>query len=128
MTRSRLQYLCLAVFAVLAAGLAGSVSHAGDPPIVLENGQVLLEIGPTFGTICRILDKSSGIDLAPPPALAENFRLVLLMPDKKTATILGKDQKLSGVDRASDGLVLKWNGPLKDTAGVRTHRLPFGWK
>ena len=51
--------------------------------------------------------------------MAENFRLILLMPDKKTATILGKDQKLSGVDRASDGLVLKWSGPLKDTAGVK---------
>ncbi len=119
MTRSRLQHLCLAVFAVLAAGPAGSVSHAGNPPIVFDSGQVLLELGPTSGTICRILDKASGIDLAPPPALAENFRLILLMPDKKTATIMGKDQKLSGVNRASDGLVLKWNGPLKDIAGVK---------
>ena len=39
------------------------------------------------------------------------------MPDKKTATILGKDQKLSGVSRTADGLALSWNGPLKDTAG-----------
>jgi hypothetical protein len=39
------------------------------------------------------------------------------MPDKKTVTILGKDQKLSGVNRTSESLVLSWNGPFKDTAG-----------
>ncbi len=88
--------LCRTAVALLAAGLAGSVCHAADAPIVLENDRVLLEIDPAFGTIARILDKSSGIDLAPAQGLAENFRLVLLMPDKKTATILGKDQKLSG--------------------------------
>ncbi len=69
------------------------------------------------GTIARILDKPSGIDLAPAPALAENFRLVLLMPDKRTVTILGKDQKLSGVSRAADRLVLNWDGPLEGHCG-----------
>jgi hypothetical protein len=118
MTRSRSQCFCLAIFAILTAGPAGSPSRAGDPPIVLENSHVLLEIGPAFGTLARILDKSSGIALAPPPILAENFRLVLLMPDRKTPTIVGKDQKLSGVSRTSDGLTLSWNGPLKDAAGV----------
>lgn len=118
MTRFGLRHLCLAVFAIFAAGLAGSVSHAAEPPVVLENGDVLLEIGPEFGTICRILDRSSGIDLAPVSGLAENFRLVLLASNKKTATIMGKDQKLSDVTRTADGLVLKWNGPLKDTAGA----------
>ena len=93
---------------------------------MLENNHVLLEIDPAFGTICRILDKPSGIALAPTPALAENFRLVLLLPDKKTTTIMGKDQKLSGVSRTADGLALSWDGPLKDTA-ARNTRLPFGW-
>ena len=69
------------------------------------------------GAIARLLDKSSGIDLVSPRELAENFRLLLLLPGKKTATILGKDQKLSRVTRAIDGLILKWDGPLKDTAG-----------
>ena len=104
--RSRSRSLCLTVFALLVASLSSSISHAGDAPIVLENKQVLLEVDPAFGTISRILDKSSGIDLAPAPTLAENFGLMLLMPDKKTASIMGKDQKLSGVSRVSDGLVL----------------------
>ena len=110
--------LCLAIFALLATGLAGSAVAAANTSIRLENSHVLLEIDPALGTICRILDKSSGIDLASTPALAENFRLVLLMPDKTTATIMGRDQKLSGVSRTPDGLALSWNGPLKDTAGA----------
>jgi hypothetical protein len=117
-TRSRSPRLCLTVIAIFTAGLAGSLSRAGDAPVVLENSQVLLEIDPAFGVISHILDKSSGIALAPVPALAENFRLVLLMPDKTTATIMGKHQKLSGVSRTVNGLVLKWYGPLKDAAGA----------
>jgi hypothetical protein len=89
-----------------------------DLPIVLENNQVALEVGPACGTLGRVLDKASGIALAAAPALAENFRLTLLLPDKKSRTILGKDQKLSGVNRNAEGLTLNWNGPLKDTAGA----------
>lgn len=111
------QAICLAIFAILTACLASSASHAGDPPVVLEKNRVLLEIDPAFGTITRIFDKSSGIDLAPEQDLAENFRLVLLLPDKKTVSIPGKDQKLSGVSRTSQGLTLTWNGPLKDVSG-----------
>ena len=111
--------LCLLRITLVGVFLAGSTSLAADaPPIVLENDRVSLEIDPVFGTIVRIFDKSSSIALASVPSLAENFRLDLLMPDKKTATILGKDQRLSGVERTSDGLTLRWNGPLKDTAGA----------
>ncbi|MCC6123331.1 MAG: hypothetical protein IT426_00040 [Pirellulales bacterium] len=108
----------LALFILLAVGLTGAVQNPGDQPILLENDQVLLQIDPAFGTIARILDKSSGIDLAPAKGLAENYRLVLLMPDKKTTTIIGKDQQLAEVVRTADGLILAWKGPLKDTAGA----------
>ena len=114
----RSRCFCLAVLAVFASALAATASRAGDPPIVFENRQVLLEIGPEAGTIDRILDKSSGIDLAPTRSLAENFHLVLLMPDKKTVAILGKDQTLSRIGRTGDGLVMKWDGPLKDSHGA----------
>ena len=83
-----------------------------------ENDQCLVEVSQDNGAVTRILDKSSRIELASPHELAENFRLLLLRPDNGTLTILGKDQKLSGVRRTSDGLVLEWNGPLKDTAGA----------
>jgi hypothetical protein len=97
--------------------LTATASRGENPPLVLESSQMSLEIDPTFGTIRCIVDKSSGIRLAPPPLLAENFRLVLLLPDKKPATVLGSGQKLSDARRAADGLTLKWNGPLKDTVG-----------
>jgi hypothetical protein len=117
MARSESRFLFLAGFALLGASLTGSVTHAADAPIVLENGHVSLEIDSVFGTIVRIVDKSSRIDLVSSPSLAAIFRLDLLMPDKKTVAILGRDQKLSGVSRTSDSLTLRWNGPLKDTAG-----------
>jgi len=123
----KLRSLPLAVLILAAAGLAFSTQVATAqpnsdspekaPPIVLENSDVLLEIAPTFGVISRILDKSSGIALRPAPELADNFHLVLQMPEKKTATIPGRDQRLSGVVRSANGLQLNWNGPLKDTEG-----------
>jgi hypothetical protein len=118
MTHVRSRTIHLAVFSILATSLVGSISYGGDTPITLENGQMLLAIDSAFGTISHILDKASGIDLAPAQGLAENFRLVLLMPDKKTVAIMGKDQKLSNVSRAADSLVLKWDGPLKDATGA----------
>ena len=107
----------ISIIAVAVLVFAGRL-FGDEPPVVLENDCVLLEMSPHNGTIGRILDKASGIDLSVAPALAENFRLILLLPEKKTATILGKDQKLSGVHRAADGLALTWDGPLKDTAGA----------
>ncbi len=116
-TRPKLLFVGSALMTVMATVLADAPVRGGVSPLVLENDRVLLQMDPASGTIGRILDKSSGIELAPPPALAENFRLVLLLPDKKTATILGKDQKLSSVNRTDAGLALNWNGPLKDKAG-----------
>ena len=110
------------LMAVLAAGLASSLGQAADPPIVLENDRVSLEIDPAFGAIARTLDKRSGMALAPAPGLAENFRLFLLLPGNRRATILGKDQRLSGVSRTPDALALSWTKPLRDTAGGE-HRI-----
>lgn len=111
-------FLCLLFFVLSELSMSGSFAQAADAPIVCENDQVSLSIEPVFGTITRILDKSSRIDLTSAPVLAENFRLIVLKPDKKKITIIGKHQKLSSVKRTSDGLSLTWNGPLKDTAGA----------
>ena len=119
---ARFNHLYSAAAVIVALGLASSLCHAVEPFIALENDRVSLEIDQPCGTIARIVDKSSGIALAPAAGLAENFRLLLLMPGKKRATILGKDQKLTNVRRTSNSLVLDWNGPLKDTAGEE-HRI-----
>jgi hypothetical protein len=112
---SRFRWLCLGVF---SAALSGSAAGGTELPVVLENDQVSVAFDPVAGVLTGIRDKPSGIEVAPAAGLAENFRVVVLRPDKSTATILGKDQKLSGVDRTTDGLVLRWDGPLKDRAGA----------
>jgi hypothetical protein len=96
----------------------GGAEASTKDSIRLENDKCLVEISPTNGTVTRILDKSSRIELVSPQELAENFRLLLLQPNNSTHTILGKNQKLSNVEHTNDGLVLKWNGPLKDAAGA----------
>lgn len=112
------RYAAVAVLLFVATSFTRSTSAAGDGPTVLENNQIRLEIAGPNGVIARIVDKSSGIALAPPAPLADNFRLVLELSEKKTVTILGKDQKLSGIDRASEGLCLRWDGPLRDVDGA----------
>jgi hypothetical protein len=110
-------FLRFTVSTLLAIALACSTLLAADAPVVLDNSKVRLECDSLAGTILRILDKASGIELAPPSSLAESFRLTLLLPDNKTATVIGKDQKLSDAALASDKLTLTWAGPLKDTSG-----------
>ena len=92
---------------------------ASAQPITLENDRILLEIEPLRGTILRIADKQSGIDLAPAPLLAENFRLMLRTQDKTIRTIEGKNHLLSSSRIVGDTLILRWDGPLKDAEGVR---------
>ncbi len=113
------------LFAILLGFLLNALPHAyadveidiPKAPITLENKRCLVEVRQDDGAVTRVLDKASGIKVAPPRELADNFRLLLLMPDNGTATILGKDQRLSSVRRLGDGLVLAWDGPMKDTAG-----------
>jgi hypothetical protein len=64
-------------------------------PLTLQNDQLTLELNPANGAITRLTDRHSGIDLVPPAAMAENFRLGLRFPDQTTALILGREQKLS---------------------------------
>jgi len=115
--RSTLGALLGLVFSALPCAYGGVEASIPKNSITLENDQCLVEVSRDNGAVTRILDKPSRIELAASRELAENFRLLLLQPDKSTLTILGKDQKLSRVSRSADGLVLTWDGPLKDTAG-----------
>ncbi len=101
---------------------SGSEPSAPQGPIRIENDRCLVEVRQDNGAVTRLLDKASGIELTSPRELAENFRLLLVLPDNATSTILGKDQALSRVSRAADGLTLAWDGPMKDTAG-KPHKL-----
>ena len=109
----------LAFFALVLMLTATCVSAQ---PITLENVHTRLEVDQEHGRILRVLDKESSIDLTTAASLAENFRLLLRMPDKKTVAIMGKDQKLSSHRVAGDLLILRWHGPLRDVGGV-DHRI-----
>jgi hypothetical protein len=102
----------------LTAASAADQRASAKKPVLLENDQVSVEIDPDFGRFSRFFDKQSGIELKSPPELAGNFRLEIGTPDKKTRTILGRDQNLTEVTRRPGGITLKWNGPLKDTDGA----------
>ncbi len=118
------------MFAALLAIVSSALPYAyGDAesgiskdPIRLENGRCLVEVRRDNAAVTRVLDKGSRIELTSPRELAENFRLLLVLPDNSTSTILGKDQALSRVSRVADRLTLAWDGPMKDTAGKR-HKL-----
>ena len=104
----------------------------GQGPVVLDTGQLRLEIDPGNGAIARIVDKQGQICLAPVGGLADSFRLILRAADKKNKVILGRSQKLTALSKASGGLDLAWDGPLLDTEGgthslrVRTEIRPAG--
>lgn len=105
--------LCAAI--ALVTLVTGACNSA---PLVLEDSRILVEVSPGNGAITRIVDRPSDTTLAPDHASAENFRLVLVKPDKTTVTILGKDQKLSNFASEHGMIRLRWDGPLKDTAGA----------
>lgn len=112
MIRLAIPRICL-----LAAILAASVCCRANP-ITLQNDHVSLEVNPDTGVFNHVIFKPN-VTLEPPASLADNFKLVLLNADKTTATILGKDQRLSDHRQLGGRLSLFWNGPLNDTAGVQ---------
>ena len=107
--------IALPRFLVLALLLATSACCWASP-ITLQNNRILLDVDSSAGVFSRIVFKPS-ITLEPPASLADNFKLVLLNPDKTTTTILGKNQKLSDHRLVGGRLSLFWNGPLADTGG-----------
>ena len=86
--------------------------------ISLENGNYRIEITAENGRILRLLDKQSNTELITEPRLADNFRLLLPLPDLEGNYILGSEQKLTSVDRQSASLKLVWKGPLKNDKGA----------
>lgn len=85
--------------------------------IKLENEYYLLEIDAQTGTIARILDKAGQIELIAHRALAENYRLLLPLPDLEANYILGAQQPLSQTQKTAQGLLLHWHGPLTNQQG-----------
>ena len=85
--------------------------------IKLENEHYLLEIDAQTGVIARIFDKAGQIELIVQRALAENYRLLLPLPDLEANYIVGAQQSLSETEKTAQGLLLHWYGPLTNAQG-----------
>jgi hypothetical protein len=98
--------------------LQAAASCQAEPPIVVTDGQIALDVSPSNGALMAVRDVVSGIRLAPPADLADSFRLVLQTPDGATATIVGREQPVPAFRLSGAQLSIAWGSPLRDTAGA----------
>ena len=86
----------------------------------LEDEHYSVDVSRANGSITRIHDKKSGLDLLLEPRLAGSYRFALPIPGKEpwqtieANWIFGQDQKLTGHSLDGNRLTLHWEGPLKN--------------
>ena len=86
----------------------------------LENSDYAVEVSRANGSITRVLDRKSGLDLLLEPRLAGSYRFALPIPGKEpwqtieANWIFGRDQKLTSHSVESNRLTLHWAGPLQN--------------
>ncbi|MBI2301356.1 MAG: hypothetical protein HYU66_20810, partial [Armatimonadetes bacterium] len=91
--------------------------------IKLEDEHCLVEVSRANGSVTRLRDPVSGLDLLLEPRLAGSFRFSLPIPGKEPWETLeanwirGRDQKLSSWRLDGKRLTLRWDGPLRNYLG-----------
>ena len=86
----------------------------------LEDRNCSVEVSRANGSITRIRDKKTGLDLLLEPRLAGSYRFALPIPGKEpwqtieANWVFGKDQKLTSHSLDGNRLRLRWDGPLKN--------------
>ncbi len=85
--------------------------------IDIESDYYLVRVDAGNGAIVKLLDKKGGIDLITEPRLADNFRVLLPLPDLEANYIVGPQQKLTSHHQGNDSLELTWQGPLRNPKG-----------
>jgi hypothetical protein len=86
----------------------------------LEDKHCSVEVNRANGSITRIRDKQTGLDLLLEPRLAGSYRFALPIPGKEpwqtieANWIFGKDQKLTAHHLDGNRLTLHWDGPLRN--------------
>src|SRR5688572_17373605 len=91
---------------VIFCSLSLPLHAESKPTTTIENDHYRADVDSENGVICKIFDKGGGIDLISEPRLADNFRMLIPLPDLEANYINGKDQRLSSLDRESDSMVL----------------------
>jgi hypothetical protein len=85
--------------------------------VKIENHLYSVEVDSQNGVIYRIFDKIGQLDLLVEPRLADNFRLLIPLPDLEANYIPGKAQRLTSIEQTGDSMTLCWNGPLTNPRG-----------
>jgi len=98
------------------SAVAGAASE-GPAPLVLENALYRLEVDREHGRLLRLVDRPGQVTLSSPAALAENFRVLVPLPDAPRNFVYGKEQNLTRAEATRDALELFWDGPMKDERG-----------
>ena len=86
----------------------------------LEDKNCSVEVSRANGSITRIRDKKTGLDLLLEPRLAGSYRFALPIPGREpwqtieANWVFGKDQKLTAHRLEGNRLTLHWDGPLKN--------------
>jgi hypothetical protein len=116
----------------LAIARVPDATPAPTPPpfdavrsIRLEDEAILIEVSRDNGSVTRIHDKRSGLDLVLEPRLAGSWVFGLTLKGKEpwqnieANWLIGSRQKLSSARLVGAKLVLRWDGPLANYLGER---------
>jgi hypothetical protein len=113
-------YVTIPLLLLLATCNAASPATAVDAKrqVEIESNLYVMQFDPRNGSITRVYDKQSKIEMITEPRLADSFRLLLpLGPRRQANYILGKQQRLTSFKKTRDGVTLGWAGPLRNEQG-----------
>jgi hypothetical protein len=109
-----------AFFITVMCGGTAAPAFDSRKSLRLEDANYRVEVNRTNGSITRIRDKKSGLDLILEPRLAGSYRFSLPIPGKEpwqtieANWVFGKDQRLAAHRLKGNSLALRWDGPLKN--------------
>lgn len=83
----------------------------------LENDAIRVALDDRTGAVVSLLNKATGTELIAEPRLAENFRVLLPIPDLQCNYIRGTEQPLAAARQSGSGFELRWDGPLVNEHG-----------
>lgn len=87
--------------------------------MIIENTYYTVDIARKNGTIIRIFDRKRGFILDNNELNVGSFRLQVLSDNVDKNFVLGKEQSLTSTEKIQNGIVLHWDGPLKNQNGKR---------
>ena len=104
--------------AMLALSLSAvAVAQNSQERIRIENSGYIVEVLRANGAIARLYDKHGRTELISEPRLADNFRILVPLPDLEGNYVLGTEQKLARSEQKGDTLTLYWQAPLTNAKG-----------